>query len=470
MERSNKKRTFLLKKQIFLKNNSRRTTTCLISLLILTMLLFQVVCAVETNETIDAAGRVTVTNVNIEPSVLMTGDVGLVTFTVENTGSSNVIISDAHLISKDIVVLNSDVYSSSRTIGAGTDMKFTFTILADQPENIYYPAFYLNFRDAGSLRYNIPVRVEEPQMAVSISNIPEVFSKGVTSKISLMIGNAKSVNMTGITILPSGDGVKFNRTSAFIGDLPAHSEKAIHFEITPESESELKFDIGYTCGMNAHETSYSIPITLGTDKQAADPVINNVEITSGSSGNVIAGDVSNAGISDAYGVMVALESAAGEDGNPNQKYVIGTITTGDYSSFELTVPQTLKSIPLVILYKDASGNQFSKKVTVNSDQTGNGNNNGNSLSGMNGAPGGFPEGGTPPSGATPTGGGTTSSGSSARNGGVNPMNPLSGMGSGMNSLPIMEIIYGLIIVIVIVVAWYIWKKKGRGRNNQTSSK
>ena len=99
----------------------------------------QPVFGAATNETIDAAGRVTVTDVVIEPSVLMTGDVGLITFTVENTGTSNVAITDAQLISKEIVVLNSDVYKSSRTIGAGTRTKFTFTILANQPENIYYP-------------------------------------------------------------------------------------------------------------------------------------------------------------------------------------------------------------------------------------------------------------------------------------------------------------------------------------------
>jgi len=437
----------------------------MITILILAFFLFQCVMAAESNESIDAAGRVTVTNVNLDPSVLMTGDVGLLTFTIENTGNSNVVITDAHLISKDIVVLNSDVYSSSRTIGAGTSMDFTFTILADQPENIYYPTFYINYRDAGSLRYNVPVRVEEPQVAVSISNIPEVFSKGVTSKISLMIGNAKSVNMTGITIIPVGDGIKVNRTSAFIGNLPAHSEKAIQFEITPETESELKFDIRYTCGMNAHETTYSIPVSLGADKQAADPVINNVEITSGSSGVTISGDVSNAGISDAYGVIVALESATDDSGNPNQKYVIGTITSGDYSSFELTVPQNLKSIPLVVQYKDQSGNQFSKTVNLDNDQAG----GGVFSSEMSGAPGGgFPTGGSPPSGFNQASGATGTSGSNR--GGVNPMNPLSGMGSGMNSLPVMEIIYGIIIVIVIVVAWIIWKKKGGGRKINNSSK
>lgn len=424
----------------------------------------QPVLGAATNETIEAAGRVTVTDVTIEPSVLMTGDVGLITFTVENTGQSNVAITDAQLISKDIVVLNSDVYKSSRVIGAGTKTKFTFTILANQPENIYYPAFYINYKDAGSLRYNVPVRVEEPQLAVSVSGIPQVFTKGVTTKLALLVGNAKSVNMTGITIVPSGEGIQCNRTSAFIGDLPPHSEKAILFEVTPSQETDLTFNISYTCGMNAHETAYTIHIPLGTDKLAADPLINNIEITSGTGGNTIAGDVSNAGLSDAYGVVVALESAADESGNPNQKYVIGTITSGDFASFEITVPQNLRTVPLVILYKDSSGNQFSKNISIDTKEV-----NGGLGSMLNGATGDFPGTGNPPSGF-PSGAPSGQSGNAGPSGRTNPMNPLSGMGSGLSSLPVMEILYGIGILLGIVIIWRIWKRKTNGRKIRISFK
>jgi len=439
------------------RGNASQSRTIWFSVLLVLVLCSVPVLGAETNASNDAAGRVTVTDVEIEPSVLMTGDVGLITFTVENTGSSNVVITDAQLISKDIVVLNSDVYKVSRTIGAGTKTKFSFSILANQPENIYYPAFYINYKDAGSLRYNVPIRIEEPYLAVSVSGIPEVFTKGVTTRLTLLLGNAKSVNMTGITVIPSGDGIQCNRTSAFIGDLPPHSEKAILFEITPSKATDLTFNISYTCGMNAHETSYTIPIPLGTDKLAADPLINNIEITSGTDGNTITGDVSNAGLSDAYGVVVALESAAGESGNPNQKYVIGTITTGDFASFEITVPQNLKTVPLVILYKDSSGNQFTKNISIDIDRV-----NGGAGVGMNGASGAFPGGQSPPSGA-PSGTSSGQAGGSGPSGRTNPMNPLSSMGSGLSSLPITEILYGIGILFALVIIWKIWKKFTNGR-------
>jgi len=434
-------------------------------LLILLIAGSQCCLAIATNETIDAAGKVTVTDAVIEPSVLMTGDIGLLTVTVENTGTSNVIISDGRLISKELTVLNPETYQSTRTIGAGTKMQFSFSIVANQPENIYYPAFYLNYQDAGSLRYNIPVRVETPELELFVSGIPQNYAKGVKSSITLHVGNAKSVNMTGISIIPAGDGIQCNQTSFFIGDLYPHSEKSVLFDITPSESSNLNFNVTYSCGMNSHQTSYSVPIILGTDKLAAEPLINNIEVATESGQTTLSGDVSNAGISDAYGVVVALESAVGENGNPNEKYAIGTISAGDYESFDLKIPSDSKIVPVVIQFKDASGNQFSKPLSLDMEKI-SGGTQGSVVSRA-----GMPEGGGPPgSGGAPSvtqssssSGSKSSSSSSSRTGGVNPMNPLSGMGKGMSGLPIMEFIYGIIIVIVVIVIWVLWKRKMKGR-------
>ena len=450
----------------------------LLSLFLLLLLPYTVI-GETTNVTIEAAGKVTVTDVKVDPAILMTGDVGMVTFTVENTGTSNVVITDAELISREITILNSDIYKVSRTVGAGTKTQFAFTILANQPENIYYPAFYINYRDAGSLRYNVPIRVEEPQLEVSISGIPETYTKGVMSRIYLTLGNAKSVNITGILVNPSGEGIQINRTSAFIGVIGPHTDKSIGFEITPSSSTNLNFDINYTCGMNSHHTSYSLPILIGTDKKAADPIINNVEYSSSSSGIAISGDVSNAGIEDANGVVVSLESEAGDDGNPNQKYVVGTITSGDYSSFDITVPRNLREIPLVIDFKDSSGNQLSKKVTLH-PQLGN---LGNSTGSSGPEAGGMPPGEFSGSGGggTPTGSYSSRSASSGSSGGgqgfnrgsrggINPMNPLSGMGKGLNGIPVMEILYGLGILVILVIVWRLWKRRSKGRITKISIK
>jgi hypothetical protein len=455
--------------QAFSAMKKRSWSGNILFIVLLIVMVPQLCMAQDPNESISeniAAGRITVTDVVLEPAVLMTGDVGLVTFTIENTGQSNVVISDAHLISKEITVLNSDTYLGSRTIGAGTRMKYSFTILANQPENIYYPAFYLNFKNAGSLRYNLPIRIEEPKLSLSVSGIPETYTKGVTSTITLVVGNAKSVNMTGITIIPSGEGIQCNRTSFFIGDLPPRKEIPVGFQIIPSVSSTLDFNVSYTCGMNSHYTSYSIPIVLGTDKLAADPVLNNIEVTVEGSGITLAGDISNTGISDAYGVVVSLQSAAGDDGNPNQKYAIGTISSGDFESFEITIPSALRKVPLVTSYKDVSGNRFTKNITVDITQVTGG-------SSLISTPNGGSAGGTPPG---DTGGSSGFVGSPATGQGgsgsnrVNPMNPLSGVGGGMSGLPINEMLPFIIILIVIIIIWVIWRRKVKGRKITLSGK
>jgi hypothetical protein len=418
------------------------------------MLIPQGCLCLATNESVDAAGKITVTDAVIEPSVLMTGDVGLVTFTVENTGENNVVVSDAQLISKEITVLNSDIYKSSRTIGAGTKMKYSFTILADQPENIYYPAFYLNFRDAGSLRYNIPVRVEEPQLAISVAGIPENYTKGVMSRIILQLGNAKSVNITGVTVVPSGQGIQCNRTSLFIGDIGPHAEKSLMLEIIPSVPTTLTFNVSYTCGMNSHHTSYAIPILLGDDKLAADPILNNIEVTTDTSGKMLAGDISNAGLTDAYGVVVSVAQSDDATENPNQKYAIGTIASGDFESFELTIPQGSKKIPLLIQYKDSSGNIFARNISLDLDQ----------IAGSSTGPGSQGTSGGPPGSAAGSGtqSGSTSASGSGRSG-VNPMNPLSGLGKGMDGVPFTEILIGGGILILVAGLWLVWRRKLKGR-------
>ena len=84
---------------------------------------------------------------------------------------------------------------------------------------------------------------------------------------------------------------------------------------------------------------------------------------------------------------------------------------------------------------------------------------------MNGASGGFPGGGSPPSGSS-----SGQAGGSLPSGRSNPMNPLSGMGSGLNSVPVMEILYGIGILLVIVIIWKIWKRLTNGRKIKISFK
>lgn len=396
----------------------------------------------------NASGKITVTDVVMSPEILITGDVGLVTFTVKNTGTSNVVISDAQLISKDINVLNNEIYLSSRTIGGGNSMDFSFTILADKPEGIYYPAFYLNYRDAGSLRFNVPVRIEAPELSLSAIQLPDFFIPGVKNTVTLLIGNPKSVDMTGITIIPHGEGVLINQTSYFVGNLGPHNSTRIAFEVTPSVPTNFSFEVNYTCGMNSHQTSFTIPLKFGLDKLAADPVISNLQITYDSSGRKLTGDISNAGLKDAYGVTVTLQDDTQGD-SPNLNYVVGALQSDDFASFEILLPRTVGSqATLLLQHKDSSGNPYTKTVSVNLDQVPSGQRTSSGSSGT---------GSSSSSGAAAGGGGFGGGGP-----GGAARNPLGSLGQGVNRLPVTEIAIAIIVIAAAVIVWIAWRRRKKG--------
>ena len=103
-----------------------------------------------------------------------------------------------------------------------------------------------------------------------------------------------------------------------------------------------------------------LPVNLGTDKEAAVPTVNNLALSSKGVCTDLTGDISNSGITDAKGLVVAVGSpAAGIETYP--EYAIGSLASDDSSSFELTFSCTdLSAVPLVMHWKDSAGTDYSR--------------------------------------------------------------------------------------------------------------
>jgi hypothetical protein len=346
----------------------------------------------QVNETLTgtAASHISVTSVTLDPAVLMFGDQGLITIEVTNTGSDSVPLNVAYLFSNGITALNQNAYFSLGTIGGGNKMSFTYTIEARVPDGVYYPLFSLGFREPGSdsLRYPIPVKVESSELQLSVIAMPDTFSPGRTDSVSLLIGNPREDTLNGIVIIPQGEGINFTQKSYFIGDLAPSGSSTVTFNVTPTVATELTFTAQYRNGMNDHSTAVSMSVNFGTDKTRADPVVNNVQVTQSSTIYTLTGDVTNAGLSDARGVVVTVGPPA-HPIDPNPVSPIGSLQPDDLSSFELSfTASNLTEVPLIITYKDDDGNTFEKTTMVtlvggslNSASAGTGR-NGSSLGGI----------------------------------------------------------------------------------------
>ena len=307
---------------------------------------------------------ITVTSSSIDPPILMKGDTGTLTIAIQNNGAEPVAIRSARLFGSGVVPL-SDSYPAVGELGAKNTKTFTFTVRADGGEGTFYPVFVLDFVNAGSLRYPIPVQVENTPLSISVIKKPDAFSEGRTADVTIRVGNPRPNAASGVQVIPQGTGLKAIPSSAFIGALAPDASGTAVFNLTPAAETTAAFQVVWRNGINTHTADLILPITFDEDKRQADPVITNVEVRQDAKGYRIVGDVMNAGLESARSVIISPgEPATPTD--PYRIYIVGTLDPDDASPFEVTLQADagVTEIPIVIEYRDADGNRYTATTMV----------------------------------------------------------------------------------------------------------
>ncbi|HPQ75902.1 MAG TPA: hypothetical protein PLM96_04560, partial [Methanoregulaceae archaeon] len=285
---------------MFLNNTSFQR----IAVLLLIAMACMLAPALAESSSVAAAANVAVTEIGIDPEVLMQDDTGTVKIGIKNSGSDSVSISRAEILSEDLEVINYQTYDSVGSLGPGNSMEFTFQIRADAKDGMYFPMFYLDFTDAGSLRYPIPIKVDNTPIIVTVIDAPDSFSPDSKDEITLSVSNPRECVINSVTVTPGGEGITTTQSGIFIGTLEPDQEKTVTFEVTAEKPTTLSFDVSYRNGANQHQSTLALPVTIGDRKVAAELVVNNVEVGQSASGTTISGDITNAGLKDAKSVMV----------------------------------------------------------------------------------------------------------------------------------------------------------------------
>jgi len=307
---------------------------------------------------------ITVTSSSIDPPILMKGDTGTLTIAIQNNGAEPVAIRSARLFGSGVVPL-SDSYPAVGELGTKNTKTFTFTVRADGGEGTFYPVFVLDFVNAGSLRYPIPVQVENTPLSISVIKKPDAFSEGRTADVTIRVGNPRPNAASGVQVIPQGTGLKAIPSSAFIGALAPDASGTAVFNLTPAAETTAAFRVVWRNGINTHTADLILPITFDEDKRQADPVITNVEVRQEAKGYRIVGDVMNAGLESARSVIISPgEPATPTD--PYRIYIVGTLDPDDASPFEVTLQADagVTEIPIVIEYRDADGNRYTATTMV----------------------------------------------------------------------------------------------------------
>ncbi|MDD1675567.1 MAG: hypothetical protein LUQ17_02645 [Methanomicrobiales archaeon] len=310
-----------------------------------------------------AANQVMVTNVTIDPPVLMKGDTGIVKIQVVNNGDTGLVINRALLLGGDFTV-TSDPYPTVGWLGARNTMDFTFTVQAGNQDGIFYPRFVLEYTDGSTLRYAVPIQVDSTDLTLALVEKPDYLAVGKTTEYTLIVGNPRTNSVSSVQVFPEGPGYEATPTSQFIGFLPSDNEARVAFNITLGRISTAHFRVTYRNGINEHETVLTIPLLPTDNKKAADPLITNIQVSQDGELYHISGDISNAGLKSAKSVVIRTESPAiAED--PYKIYVVGSLEPDDFSGFEVTFRlSTSGTVPLIVEFKDEEGNRYISQSDV----------------------------------------------------------------------------------------------------------
>ena len=304
----------------------------------------------------------------LTPSTLMPGETGQLTVTLLNTGAVPLSIYKVAVTdSRDVVSVDHPAINTLASLGPGKSMVLTFPITANDVEGTFYPSISVelsNNYQTSFIKHPFAVTVDSHSVSLSVTERPEYFEPDTTQVVGLSIGNLRSNQIDSVVVTASGKGVSCEEGQIFAGSLaPGASAEVFLTVITEKDTEEINLDVSYKNGANWHTDTLTIPVEGGELKTGAELFVNNVEITSGASYTTITGDVNNAGLQTAKGLVVSLNGA--EPLQPYPVFVVGSLDADGLSEFELTFtnPES-DSLDLLFTYKDDNGNTYVQEETV----------------------------------------------------------------------------------------------------------
>ena len=310
---------------------------------------------------------VTVTNITTDPEVFFPYEKGSISVTLTNSGDTAVGLSGENLLCEKIFIVDENTWKTMDYIGAGSTMTYTFPVTVNAPDGTYYGLFTVSTKDGGSIHYPFKVKVDSREIKTIIEDKPDYFSDSNAGCVNVTVINLRDGAIKNILITPEGSGFTTSPAQKYVSLLAAQGSVTIPFEITPSMATNVTFNVSYQNGDTTLASDVVLPITLDLDKTAASPVVNNVVLVSKGTYYDLTGDITNAGITDAKGLVVSLGSPATGTGT-YPEYAIGSIASDDSGSFELTFTSTaLTTVPLIIRWKDSDGNDY--HITKNLDLT-----------------------------------------------------------------------------------------------------
>jgi len=330
----------------------------------------------------------------MDPGVLYPYEQGTISITLANSGTDPIGLSNPNIFSESVDVTGKDTWKAMSYIASGSTITYSFLITAEPPEGSHFGVFSVETKDGNLFHYPLLITVDSTDIIATISDAPNVFPLAIEKTVNLSIINPRDGVIDNIHITATGSGIKVSPSDKYVSSLAAQSSVEVPFTVTPSQDTDLTFHISFQSGDIDHSTDVVLPVIIGNDKTAAVPIVNNVVLTSKGSYYDMTGDITNTGITAAKGLTVTVGSPAQGTGT-YAEYAIGSLASDDSGSFEVTFTcSDLSAVPLVVLWKDAEGNDYSLTKNLNlGSASGTGSNSSSSqTSGSTGMRAGGPQG------------------------------------------------------------------------------
>ncbi|MEN6611488.1 MAG: hypothetical protein ABFC24_11645 [Methanoregulaceae archaeon] len=394
----------------------------------------------------DAVTQIFVSSVTLDPEIFYPGETGTVTVHVTNGGNATVCLGNPTITDPHIKVYDDDTLKSKTYIGGGgtADFAFKISVSSASGKNTYFPIFSVTPDVGTAVHESFELQTDSNDLQASVTGKPDTFTLDNAGTVNLTFMNPREAAIKNIHVSATGPDLTINPTDQYISSLETLNSSTLGFSVTPGQNSNLTFNISYASSDNVYYKNVILPVSLGVDKTAAVPVVNNPSLTTKNSYYDLTADITNAGISDAKGLVVTVGSPATATGTYTE-YAVGSLAADDSSSFEITFTcEDLSNVPLEISWKDSQGNNYNttKVMDFSTISSGTGT-SGSSLkkssssttfsSSMSGGSGGN-MGGPGGSGGGPSGGGLFGS-----------------SGSGLSAF--YPIIAGGILIVLAAVLW-----------------
>ncbi|MDI6884826.1 MAG: hypothetical protein QMD22_00465 [archaeon] len=349
---------------------------------------------------------VMITDYNVYPEVLMPGDTGTITVTIQNmdtlssetettttkttsyessTTTTSTIRAEIETIrlssrSRDIEWsregFQRSEYYNIGALGPGESITISLPIktAAHTSDGTYFPEVCIEVKKGENVRFPIPVKIDSSGVKIS-ADAPSSIALGEITTIGLTVLNTRQNKIEAVRLVPLTKGVKFSPSEFPIGTMEPDELVNARFDIAigdsfsrSENETELEFKVEYKNGDNYHESYCKIPIEVvhGYGVRLIASKFPLSTIMRGEMAKIELDTVNTR--SDEVKSAIVVPLTEGLLYQPSE-YYIGNMRPGDLYTAQFKIDTSnmktgVNNLDFKVIYKDANGYQESDVCTL----------------------------------------------------------------------------------------------------------